>query len=157
MDEEKGSFSRPASYRPTPLPLPVRDGSNHYLTAEGIAASQTHSTLPLEGERGGGLDWKLDILKEQVLTSVARLNEQSGIRHIRRHLAASPLFKGIPDFRQTRIKMLRAETVEELFDIMEYTRGLLNSGKTWNETENMEEMETTEVNGRNGKDNENGL
>ncbi len=72
------------------------------------------------------LDWKLDILKEQVLTSVARLNEQSGIRHIRRHLAASPLFKGIPDFRQTRIKMLRAETVEELFEVMEYTRGLLH-------------------------------
>ena len=72
-------------------------------------------------------------------------------------MAASPLFKGIPDFRQTRIKMLRAETVEELFDIMEYTRGLLNSGKTLEESENTEEMGTTEVNGRNGKDNENGL
>ena len=159
----RATFGRPWIFREivektkTPSPLPLKGESGHHLTAEGIAASQTHSTLPLEGERGGGLDWKLDILKEQVLTSVARLNEQSGIRHIRRHLAASPLFKGIPDFRQTRIKMLRAETVEELFDIMEYTRGLLNSGKTWNETENMEEMETTEVNGRNGKDNENGL
>ena len=65
------------------------------------------------------LDWKLDILKEQVLTSVARLDERRGIWHTRRHLAASPLFKGIPDFRQTRIKMLRAETVDELFEIME--------------------------------------
>ena len=72
------------------------------------------------------LDWKLNILKEQVLTSVARSNELSGIRHVRRHLAASPLFKGIPDFRQTRIKMLRAETVDELFEVMEYTRGLLH-------------------------------
>lgn len=72
------------------------------------------------------LDWKLDILKEQTLTSVARLGEFSGIRHVRRHLAASPLFKGIPDFRQTRIKMLQAESVEELFEIMEYTRGLLH-------------------------------
>lgn len=71
------------------------------------------------------VDWKLDVLKEQVLTSVARLNEFSGIRHIRRHLAATPLFKGIPDFRQTRIRMLQAETVEELFEIMEYTRRLL--------------------------------
>ncbi|MBR6128754.1 MAG: tRNA-dihydrouridine synthase family protein [Bacteroidaceae bacterium] len=70
-------------------------------------------------------DWKLDVLKEQVLTSVARLNEISGIRHIRRHLAASPLFKGIPDFRQTRIRMLQAETVEELFEIMEQIRCLL--------------------------------
>lgn len=72
------------------------------------------------------IDWKLDILKEQVLTSVARLNELSGVRHVRRHLAASPLFKGIPDFRQTRIRMLRAETVDELFEIMEYTRTLLH-------------------------------
>ena len=72
------------------------------------------------------LDWKLDILKEQVQTSVERLNEQSGIRHVRRHLAASPLFKGIPDFRQTRIKMLRADTVDELFEIMEQTRTLLH-------------------------------
>ena len=73
------------------------------------------------------LDWKLDILKEQTLTSVARLGELSGIRHVRRHLAASPLFKGIPDFRQTRIRMLRADTVEELFEIMEQTRQLLKS------------------------------
>ncbi len=72
------------------------------------------------------IDWKLDILKEQTLTSIARLGELSGIRHVRRHLAASPLFKGIPDFRQTRIKMLRAETVDELFEIMEYTRALLH-------------------------------
>ena len=70
-------------------------------------------------------DWKLDILKEQTLTSVARLGELSGIRHVRRHLAASPLFKGIPDFRQTRIKMLRAETVDELFEIMEQTCELI--------------------------------
>lgn len=75
----------------------------------------------------GSLDWKLDILKEQVVTSVARLGELSGVRHVRRHLAASPLFKGIPDFRQTRIRMLRAETVDELFEIMEITRTLLHS------------------------------
>ena len=72
------------------------------------------------------IDWKLNILKEQVQTSVARLGELSGVRHVRRHLAASPLFKGIPDFRQTRIRMLRAETVAELFEIMEYTRALLH-------------------------------
>lgn len=72
------------------------------------------------------IDWKLDILKEQVLQSVARLDERRGIWHVRRHLAASPLFKGIPDFRQTRIRMLRADTVDELFEVMEYTRGLLH-------------------------------
>ena len=89
---------------------------------------KTHpESLPVEAGEPQPLtpDWKLDILKEQTLTSVARLGELSGIRHVRRHLAASPLFKGIPDFRQTRIKMLRAETVEELFEIMEQTRELI--------------------------------
>ena len=84
----------------------------------------------LKGEPDSALnlstDWKLDVLKEQVLTSVARSNELSGIRHVRRHLAASPLFKGIPDFRQTRIRMLQAETVDELFEVIEYTRELLH-------------------------------
>lgn len=65
--------------------------------------------------------WKLDVLRRQILKSVecAQKGELSGIMHVRRHLAASPLFKGIPDFRQTRIRMLRAETVEELFAILE--------------------------------------
>lgn len=75
------------------------------------------------------VDWRLDVLKEQVLTSVERLGEQRGIWHVRRHLAASPLFKGIPDFRPTRIKMLRADTIEELFEIMEYTRVLLHANE----------------------------
>ena len=43
---------------------------------------------------------------------------RSGILHIRRHLAATPLFKGIPNFKETRIAMLRAETVEQLFQIL---------------------------------------
>ena len=62
---------------------------------------------------------KLDILRQQVLESVRRLGEHAGILHIRRHLAATPLFKGIPDFRPTRIRMLRAETVDELFAIFD--------------------------------------
>ena len=52
-------------------------------------------------------------------------NELRAILHTRRHLAASPIFKGIPDFRQTRIAMLRAETVEELTAILESCRRLL--------------------------------
>lgn len=58
-------------------------------------------------------------LKHQVETSVARIGELRGILHIRRHLAATPIFKGIPNFRETRIAMLRAETVEELYNIMD--------------------------------------
>ena len=67
-------------------------------------------------------DWKIDVLKEQVLTSVRRIDEYRGILHSRRHLAASPEFKGIPNFRETRIAMLRAETVDELFAILERAR-----------------------------------
>ena len=75
---------------------------------------QTGEPLPPEP-----FSWYLDILKRQVLQSVERLDERRGILHIRRHLAATPLFKGIPDFRQTRIAMLRAETVPELFEILD--------------------------------------
>lgn len=63
--------------------------------------------------------WYLNILKEQVLQSVERLDERRGILHIRRHLAATPLFKGLPDFKQTRISMLRADTVADLFHIID--------------------------------------
>ena len=59
--------------------------------------------------------------------NVERLDEKRGILHTRRHLAASPLFKGIPDFRQTRIAMLRAETVEDLTKIIEDTRVMLKN------------------------------
>lgn len=65
---------------------------------------------------------KIDLLKEQLRVNVARIDEYRGILHTRRHLAASPVFKGIPDFRQTRIAMLRASTVAELEDILEACR-----------------------------------
>ena len=64
-------------------------------------------------------DERMDILREEVSQSVSRLDERRGILHIRRHLAATPLFKGLPDFKQLRIAMLRAETVNELFAIFE--------------------------------------
>jgi hypothetical protein len=64
-----------------------------------------------------------------VLQSVERIDEYRGILHIRRHLAATPLFKGIPNFRQTRIAMLRAETVDELFSIMESVRPLIQNAQ----------------------------
>ena len=63
--------------------------------------------------------WYLDILKEQIQQSVERTDEIRGILHNRRHLAATPIFKGIPDFKATRIAMLRANTLEELFGIMD--------------------------------------
>ena len=67
-------------------------------------------------------EWKLNVLRQQVLTSVERLGEYRGILHSRRHLAASPLFKGIPNFREMRIQMLRAEKKDDLLAILEKCR-----------------------------------
>ena len=72
-------------------------------------------------------NWKLDVLEEQLRINVERIDEYRGILHTRRHLAASPIFKGIPNFRQTRIAMLRAETVDELLGIMEECRSIINN------------------------------
>ena len=65
---------------------------------------------------------KLDLLKRQIRESIDRIDEYRGILHIRRHLAASPLFKGLPDLRQTRIRMLRVETEQELLDLLDEIR-----------------------------------
>lgn len=92
----RGSIGRPWIFREV----------KHYL--------ETGEELPWES-----FEWYLDVLREEVLNSVARLDERRGIIHIRRHLAATPLFKGIPNFRETRIAMLRTESVEELFRIFD--------------------------------------
>ena len=70
---------------------------------------------------------KLDILEELLRINVERIDEKRGILHTRRHLAATPIFKGIPDFRQTRIAMLRAETMPELLTILKDIRKRLGS------------------------------
>ena len=64
---------------------------------------------------------KVAVLKEHVLASIAWCgnDERKGILHSRRHFAASPVFKGLDNFKQTRIALLRAETVEEVFAIMD--------------------------------------
>ena len=72
-----------------------------------------------------GFNEKLDILEEQLRINVERIDETRGILHTRRHLAATPIFKAIPNFRQTRIAMLRAAKMDELIDILEGTRKLL--------------------------------
>ena len=68
---------------------------------------------------------KMSILRRQLQESVERIDERRGILHIRRHLAATPLFKGIPNFRDTRIAMLRAETVTELTNILDYIENIV--------------------------------
>lgn len=61
---------------------------------------------------------KADVLRQQIKESIERIDEYRGILHVRRHLAATPLFKGLPNFREIRIRMLRADTEKELLDII---------------------------------------
>lgn len=63
---------------------------------------------------------KMQLLRRQITESIDRIDEYRGILHIRRHLAATPLFKGIPNFRETRIAMLQAATYEQLNEILNY-------------------------------------
>lgn len=92
----RGSIGRPWIFREV----------KHYL--------ETGKELPAES-----FEWYLNVLRDEVRSSIERLDERRGIIHIRRHLAATPLFKGIPNFRETRIAMLRTESVEELFKIFD--------------------------------------
>ena len=79
------------------------------------------------------LDEKIDVLEEQLRINIERCDteemrsskksaELCGILHTRRHLAASPVFKGIPNFREMRIQMLRAEKRDDLLAILEKCR-----------------------------------
>ena len=75
------------------------------------------------------LAWKIGVLKEQLLLNVERIDEYRGILHTRRHLAATPVFKGIPNVRPTRIALLRAETVEEVTAILDDIQRRLTTGE----------------------------
>lgn len=68
------------------------------------------------------IDDKIDVLEEMLRINVERIDEHRGILHTRRHLASSPIFKGIPDFKQTRIAMLRTTKMNELLEILEMCR-----------------------------------
>ena len=84
-----------------------------------IFAEMKHYLLTGEKLNPMSFEEQKNILKQQVLDAVNWLDERKGILHSRRHLAATPLFKGIPNVRDTRIAMLRTETLNELFDIID--------------------------------------
>ncbi|MDE6378520.1 MAG: tRNA-dihydrouridine synthase, partial [Duncaniella sp.] len=70
---------------------------------------------------------RFSLLRRQIIESVDRIDEYRGILHIRRHLAASPLFKGISHFRDTRIRMLQADTLDSLMEILAQVEQMLLS------------------------------
>ena len=75
------------------------------------------------------LEQKFAIVRRQIQESIDRIDEYRGILHIRRHLAVCSLFKGIPNFRQTRIAMLRASTFAELAAVLDSVEAKLRSGE----------------------------
>ena len=78
-------------------------------------------TSPIGLTRPTTMADKVAVLKEHVLAAITWCgnDERKGIIHSRRHFAASPVFKGLTDFKQTRIALLRAETVTDVFAIMD--------------------------------------
>ena len=93
--------------------------TNPVCQSEGRSVSEAVCTLSATIPRS--MSEKVAVLKEHVLASISWCgnDERKGIIHSRRHFAASPIFKGLTDFKQTRIALLRAETVAEVFAIMD--------------------------------------
>ena len=84
----------------------IFEDAKHYLNTGEVLSKKEFS-------------WYLEILKDLITKNISRSGERGGIIHSRRHLAASSLFKGIADFKKTRVAMLRAESAEQLFSIMD--------------------------------------
>lgn len=71
-------------------------------------------------------EYYLNILKDYINRNINWIGETKGILHSRRHIAASPIFKNIDNFKQTKINMLRADTKEELFKIIDSIQSKFN-------------------------------
>lgn len=65
-------------------------------------------------------EWYVEVLKRMLHESIVKCqNELKGILHFRRHLAITPLFKGIPNFKSHRVAMLRTNTEAELLQLID--------------------------------------
>ncbi|NDV47275.1 tRNA dihydrouridine synthase DusB [Paludibacter sp. 221] len=85
-----------------------------------VFAEMKHYLLHGEQFKSLSFDEQKAIVKQQVIDSINWLeDERKGILHSRRHLAVTPVFKGIPHFKETRIAMLRTEKLDELFRIID--------------------------------------
>ena len=116
------------------ITIPIIGNGDIHSLAEADQAFETYGVdAVMIGRATFGCPWifsrenltfsdKLDILEELLRINVERIDEQRGIIHTRRHLAATPIFKGIPNFRPTRIAMLRATRMDELLGILESLR-----------------------------------
>lgn len=91
---------------------------------------EIRSLLDGSGVAPLSVEEKFALIRRQIRESISRIDEYRGILHIRRHLAASPLFKGISHFRDTRIEMLRASTVDELFGVLERVEEIVKENQS---------------------------
>lgn len=64
-----------------------------------------------------GIAEQVAIIKEQILRAMEWIDEVRGILHMRRHMAC--MFKGIPHFRDLRIRMLQAPDKERLWQVFD--------------------------------------
>ena len=120
----RATFGRPWVFKE------IREGMEQWALESGNSenqdAAERQTVLNEQPPLPLTLSEKIDILEEQLRINVERIDEYRGILHTRRHLASTPVFKGIPDFRQTRIAMLRASTMDELIGILEDCRTRLS-------------------------------
>lgn len=91
---------------------------------------EIRSLLDGSGVAPLSVEEKFALIRRQIRESVSRIDEYRGILHIRRHLAASPLFKGISHFRDTRIEMLRASTVDDLFGVLDRVEEIVKENQS---------------------------
>lgn len=60
---------------------------------------------------------QVEMLKQQIDAAIDWIDEKRGILHMRRHMAG--MFKGLYNFKQTRIQMLRSGNYDELMLILD--------------------------------------
>lgn len=87
----------------------------------------------IHGKEAEKLDTQecLNILKQMIDENIEMFDgdERRGITHTRRHLASTPLFKGIDNFRKTRIEMLRTEVRKDLFELIDSTLPMIEEAR----------------------------
>ena len=63
------------------------------------------------------IEEQVEMVKQQLTDSVEWLDERRGVLHMRRHLAVT--FKGLPNFRPYKIKLLQTENLIDLLAILD--------------------------------------
>jgi tRNA-dihydrouridine synthase len=73
----------------------------------------------LTGEKRGepGISERVDLAKLHLAKSIEHKGETRGILEMRRHF--SSYFKGLPDFKETRLKLVTSVSIEEISELLD--------------------------------------